>query len=259
MPSESMSTPDRRPLLGLVAVVTGASRGIGAATASCLAARGANVVLTCQHNEDALVNSAVALEAAHGISALAIVADNADESQVATVYRAVHSKFKRLDILVNNAGILGDAMIGMITQSMLDRVFAVNLSGAINNMQLAARLMRRNGRGAIINVSSIMGIRGNPGQVTYCASKAGLIGATLSAAKELAPHGIRVNAVAPGYIDTDLICGLDPVLHAQRIASICVGRPGSAEEVARAIVFLASDEASYITGQVLGVDGGMVI
>lgn len=256
---EARAAAELRPLSGRVAVITGASRGIGAATARLLAQRGAHVVLTAHENIEALSELADSLGHDYGVTALAALADVADEAQVAAVYRTVQAIFKRLDILVNNAGILGDAMIGMIGEPLLERVLSVNLAGAIRNLQLAARLMGRHGGGAIISVGSIIGRTGNAGQVAYAASKAGIVGMTLSAAKELGKQGIRVNAVAPGFIDTDMIRHLAPTVHAERIANIPLGRPGAAEEVARAIGFLVSDDASYITGQVLGVDGGMVI
>ncbi len=166
---------------------------------------------------------------------------------------------RRLDILVNNAGILRDALIGMISDAEINDVLRTNLIGAIQVTQAAARLMARGKNASIINISSIIGVRGNRGQLIYAASKAGLIGATLSAAKELAPQGVRVNAVAPGYIQTTMIANVPADIHAQRVASIGVGRVGDPQDVANLVLFLASDLSSYITGQVIGVDGGMVI
>ena len=180
-------------------------------------------------------------------------------AQVAVFYRKVFDRYRRLDVLVNNAGILGDAVIGMIGDDLIDNTLATNVKGAIYNLQAAARLMQRKKTGSIINLSSIIGTRGNRGQTVYGASKAAIIGLTQSAAKDLAPANIRVNAIAPGYIDTPMIAHLDPATHATRIANIGLGRVGKAEEVANAILFLASDLSSYVTGQVLGVDGGMVI
>ena len=224
---------------GKVAVVTGAGRGIGLATARLLAARGATVLRVGLGDEEA--------------------GDMGEPAQVAALWRQVHKRFGRLDILVNNAGILADARLGMIAQDMMRRALAVNLMGVIDNIQAASRLMRRAGGGAIVSVSSIVGLRGNAGQTVYAAAKAGIVGATLAAAKELAPDNIRVNAVAPGFIDTGMIAHLDPATTAERLAAIPLGRAGTALEVAEVIAFLASDAARYVTGQVVGVDGGMVL
>jgi len=241
-----------------VALVTGARRGIGLATARLLAANGARVVLVNRAEEEGAPPLATIASGLEG-DCIAITADIADPAQVTALYREVHKRFGRLDVLVNNAGILGDARLGMISDDMIRRVMATNLESVITNIQAASKLMRRTGGGAMVSVSSIIGLRGNPGQVVYGAAKAGIIGATLSAAKELAADRIRVNAVAPGFIDTDMIRHLTPQLTTERIAAIPLGRAGTAEEVAEAIVFLASDKARYITGQVLGVDGGMVL
>jgi len=229
---------------GKVAVVTGAGRGIGLAVARLLAVRGATVVRTglAQEEGDDYFQ-----------------ADMGKSDQVAALYRHVHKRFGRLDILVNNAGMLGDARLGMIADEMMGRVIDVNLKGAIVNIQAASKLMRRSGGGAIVSVSSIIGLRGNEGQVVYAATKAGIVGVTLSAAKELAADHIRVNAVAPGFIATDMIAHLDAETTAQRLAAIALGRAGTADEVAEVIVFLCSDAARYVTGQVIGVDGGMVL
>lgn len=229
---------------GKVALVTGAGRGIGLATARLLAARGATVLRSGLGADDAPDY---------------VQADMADPAQVAALFRTVHKRFGRLDVLVANAGILGDARLGMIAPDMMTRVLAVNLMGTIDAIQAASKLMRRSGGGAMVAVSSIVGLRGNAGQTVYAASKAGIVGAVLSAAKELAADGIRVNAVAPGFIDTDMVGHLDAQVTAERLAAIPLGRAGHADEVAEAIVFLCSDAARYVTGQVLGVDGGMVL
>jgi 3-oxoacyl-[acyl-carrier protein] reductase len=172
--------------------------------------------------------------------------------------RTILSRHKRLDILVNNAGIMRAAFIGMISADDIDRTIATNLTGLIHLIQSASRLMARLG-GSIVNLSSIVGTKGAAGQLVYAASKAGIIGATLAAAKELAPKGIRVNAVAPGYIDTDMTAKLGDEVRLQTLKSIGLGRAGTAEDVADAVLFLASDLSRYVTGQVLGVDGGMTI
>jgi 3-oxoacyl-[acyl-carrier protein] reductase len=241
-----------------VAVVTGAVEGIGWATARLLAAEGAAIALVGRTDDDRLAGRVAELEAA-GTDVLGIAADVADPAAVSACYREVFERWRRLDVLVANAGVLGDARIGMIGEDLLHHTLEVNLAGSIRHLQAAARLMLRARSGSIVLVSSIVGTHGNVGQVAYAASKAGLSGATLSAAKELGPSGIRVNAVAPGYIATRMIAHLPPEVHEARVAAIPAGRPGDADEVARVIAFLAGDLSSYVTGQVLGVDGGMVL
>jgi 3-oxoacyl-[acyl-carrier protein] reductase len=245
---------------GRVAVVTGASRGIGLAIASLLADHGAHVVLSSRSDVDKLHELAVGLSACAGRRCLGVQADVRQRSQVAQLYQTVFKQFKRLDILVNNAGILGDGLLGMIPESTIQDTLATNVEGAIHNLQAAAHLMRRSSEdGAVVNVSSIIGNRGNVGQSVYGASKAALIGLTLSAAKELAPYRVRVNAVCPGYIDTDMIAHLPPEIHEQRLSGIAMGRIGKPVDVANVVLFLVSDLSAYVTGQVIGVDGGMVI
>jgi 3-oxoacyl-[acyl-carrier protein] reductase len=243
---------------GRVAYVTGSTRGIGWAIASALASNGATLILNGHRNAE-LLRARVTELSALGVPVLGLICDVADPGQVKTVYKSIFKEFGRLDILINNAGILGDALLGMIPEETINRTLAVNTKGAIYNVQGAARLMSRNRSGSIVNVTSIVGTQGNAGQVVYSASKAALIGLTLSASKELAPQGIRVNAIAPGYIETEMIQHLDATTHEQRLASIAMGRVGKPEEVALAALFLASDLSSYITGQILGVDGGMKI
>ena len=174
-------------------------------------------------------------------------------------YEVILSKHKRLDILVNNAGIVANSLLGMIPQEQIEAVLRVNVQGVLNNLQYASRLMTRNKSGSVVNVASIVGRVGNAGQALYAGSKAAVIGVTLSAAKELAPQGIRVNAVAPGLIDTDMIRSLSPEVRTTLEKGIKMGRVGKPEDVADAIYFLASDLSGYVTGQVLGVDGGLVI
>ncbi|HXP95189.1 MAG TPA: SDR family NAD(P)-dependent oxidoreductase [Telmatospirillum sp.] len=248
-----------RTLEGRVAAITGASRGIGWAVAEAFAEAGANLALCAKHHPDDLKERADDLASRHGVTCLALGVDVARADQVAAFSKAIFGTFKRLDVLVNNAGILGDGLLGMIADETIAHVLDVNLAGMIRTMQVAARLLQRSGGGSIINIASIMGTRGASGQVLYAASKAGVVGASLAAAKELGPKGIRVNAVAPGYIDTEMIRGIPSELHRQRVASIVLGRVGLAEDVAKAVLFLASDQSSYITGQVIGVDGGMIL
>jgi 3-oxoacyl-[acyl-carrier protein] reductase len=248
-----------RLLAGKTAFVTGGSRGIGAAVAEALAAHGADVAIGGRSDPAGLDAAAAELAARHGVRTLAIAGDVGEPAQVAAAYQTIWRAWKRLDVLVNNAGVMENGVLGMITAEQIDRVLATNTRGAILHLQAAARLMGRSRVGAIVNVASILGVRGGAGQSVYAASKAALIGLTLSAAKELAGQGVRVNAVAPGYIDTELVRGLAEDVRAARLAQIGLGRIGTPAEVADVVVFLASDLARYVTGQVLGVDGGMVI
>lgn len=244
---------------GKVAFVTGSSRGIGWATARMFARNGATVVLN-NHSDPSLLESRVQeLSDCYGRPMAGHCVDVAKPQELARSYQEIFKRFGRLDVLVNNAGILGDGLMGLMPVASIERTFAVNTLGAIHNIQSAARLMAKNGGGSVINLSSIMGTNGSRGQAVYSASKAALIGLTCAVAKELAPQNIRVNAVAPGYIDTDLIKGLAPEVHAERLSSIGMGRIGAPEDVAKVITFLASDLAAYVTGQIIGVDGGMVV
>lgn len=231
-----------------VALVTGSTRGIGLAAARRLAEDGFTVVVNGTDAEAARAR-------ADELGGDALAFDVADADAVQAAARELFSRHKRLDVLVNNAGVLDDALLGMIDPR---RTFEVNALGVLNTMQACARLLARGDGGAIVNVASIIGITGNRGQVAYGGSKAAVIGMTRSAAKELAPK-VRVNAVAPGFIDTDMTRALDPEIFEQRVAAVGLGRAGTPEEVAEAIAWLASDRARYVTGQVLGVDGGMVI
>jgi 3-oxoacyl-[acyl-carrier protein] reductase len=233
----------------VIALVTGSTRGIGLAAARRLAEDGFTVVVNG-------TDEAAARRRADELGGDALAFDVADPAAVEAALRELFKRHKRLDALVNNAGILDDALLGMIKP---ERTFAVNALGVLHTMQAAARLLARGGGGAIVNVASIIGVVGNTGQVAYGGSKAAVIGMTRSAAKELAPQNVRVNAVAPGFIDTDMTRALPEDVFAERVASVGLARAGTPEEVAEAIAWLASDRARYVTGQVLGVDGGMVI
>lgn len=247
------------PLASKVAVVTGGSRGIGRASAELLASRGAAVVVLGKTDELRARTVAADISKQFGVEAIGLVADATSSTDVQRCYRDVHARFGQLDVLVNNAGILEDALIGMISSDLVSRLLQVNVAGAIQHLQVAARMMKRQGSGSIVNLSSIIGRVGNAGQIAYAASKAAVIGVTYSAAKELAPCGVRVNAVAPGFIDTDMTRALPTQVFSDRASSIAMGRIGNPADVAKVIGFLASDDSSYVTGQVIGVDGGMLI
>ncbi len=244
---------------GKVAYITGSTRGIGWATAKALAKAGATVILNGSSDQSLLDSRVSELEERFGVEARGLLCDVADSSAVKSCYQAIFREFKRLDILVNNAGVLNDALLGMITDENIRTTIGINTVGVINNLQGAARLMSRGDGGSIVNVSSIIGTNGNEGQVVYAASKSAILGITWSAAKELASKKIRVNAVAPGFIDTDMTRQLPPAKYEERMASIKMRRIGTAEDVANAILFFASDMSAYVTGQILGVDGGMLI
>jgi len=241
-----------------VAIVTGGSRGIGRAVCLELARRGAHVVLCYAGNTEAAQSTVAACEAL-GVRALAIQASVADEAAIQTLVAQTLETFGRVDILVNSAGITRDGLTMRMSQADFDAVVDTNLKGTFLCMKAACRPMVKQRCGRIVAVSSVVGLRGNPGQTNYAASKAGLIGLGKSLAKELASRDVTVNLVAPGLIDTDMTAALPEAARAALLASIPMGRMGAAEDVARAVAFLASDEAAYITGQVLCVDGGMAV
>jgi 3-oxoacyl-[acyl-carrier protein] reductase len=242
-------------LTGQVAVVTGGSRGIGAAVAALLAERGAAVVVSGR-DEGRLKVVVQAMEAQGG-SALGVVADAARRENAERLLEAARERFGRLDILVNNAGITRDALLVRMKDDDWDRVMEINLRGAFLMTRAAGRVMMRQRSGRIINIASAAGAMGNAGQANYAASKAGLIGLTKALALEVASRNITVNAVAPGMIDTDMTRAIAAQAHGTWAERIPLKRLGTADEVAAAVAFLASDEASYITGQVLAVNGGM--
>ena len=243
-------------LTGKTAIVTGGSRGIGKAVCLELARRGCNIVLSFAGNT-AAADQTVAECQALGVQALAVQGNVADADAVKALFDAALKQFGAVDILVNNAGITRDNLLMLLKEEDFDAVVDTNLKGTFLCMKAAVRPMMKQRHGRIISLSSVVGLHGNAGQVNYAATKAGVIGMTKSLAKELAGRSITVNAVAPGFIDTDMTAVLPEKAKEAILASIPMARLGAAEDVANAVAFLASDEAGYITGQVLAVDGGM--
>lgn len=239
-----------------VALVTGGGKGIGAAIARELAKEGAAVMINYSTSAEAAdqVKNDIITE---GGNAETYKCDVADYNEVKAMIGYITKTWGRLDILVNNAGIVRDNLLIRMAEEDFDRVIDINLKGTFNCIRNAARTMMKQRYGRIINISSVVGVYGNAGQVNYAASKAGIIGMTKSAAKELGSRGITVNAIAPGFIESDMTGALKEDLKKEMLSAISLGCFGNAEDVAHAAGFLASDKARYITGQVLGVDGGM--
>jgi 3-oxoacyl-[acyl-carrier protein] reductase len=258
MPFSSGESSTTHMLLGKKVLITGAGRGIGNAIAHLFARHGAEVFINGR--DEKVINALkVELEAAYAAVVHSIPFDVADPDAVKKGFRTLFALTKSLDVLVNNAGILDDALIGMVSHAQIQQTFSANTFSVLYCSQYAARMMQRNKRGSIINMASIIGRVGNAGQAVYGGSKAAVIGITQSLAKELAAQNIRVNAIAPGFIDTDMARSIPDEKYQQRMNSIAMGRIGTSEEVANVALFLASDLASYVTGQVIGVDGGMLI
>lgn len=244
-------------LKGKTALITGGARGIGAAITATLAAQGANVAVIYAGSQEKAEALCAQCAQDHGVHAQAYQCDVADFAAAKAVVAQVKKDFGTVDILVNNAGITRDGLLMMMKESDFDDVISANLRGTFLCMKAVSRTMMKQRYGRIVNLSSVVGLHGNAGQVNYAASKAGVIGMTKSLAKELASRGVTVNAVAPGFIATDMTAAMTDAAKEATLAAIPMSRLGAPEDVARAVAFLASDEAAYITGQVLAVDGGM--
>ena len=238
------------------AIVTGGSRGIGRAVCLALAAQGLDIVVNYAGSAAAAAETAVLCEE-KGVKAITVQADVSTAEGADALFEAAMAAFGRVDVLVNNAGITRDGLILRMTEEDFDQVISTNLKGAFLCAKKAARIMMKQRYGRIISISSVVGVHGNAGQANYAASKAGLIGMTKSLAKELGSRHITANAVAPGFIDTDMTRVLPEAAKTALLGQIPLGALGRPEDIGSAVAFLASEQAGYITGQVLGVDGGM--
>ena len=238
------------------AIVTGGSRGIGRAVCLALAAQGLDIVVNYAGSAAAAAETAVLCEE-KGVKAITVQADVSTAQGADALFEAAMAALGRVDVLVNNAGITRDGLILRMTEEDFDQVIATNLKGAFLCAKKAARIMMKQRYGRIISISSVVGVHGNAGQANYAASKAGLIGMTKSLAKELGSRHITANAVAPGFIDTDMTRVLPEAAKTALLGQIPLGALGRPEDIGSAVAFLASEQAGYITGQVLGVDGGM--
>lgn len=238
-----------------VALITGASRGIGRAVAEVFAEHGAKLVLTARSDLRELADELIG----KGAEVLALSGDINEDAHAKELIKETRARFGRLDILVNNAGILVQGVLGMMPMNVARQLFETNVVSMINMTQYAARVMSGQKAGSIINIASIAGTEGINGASAYSASKAAVVGFTYAAAKELGPKQVRVNAIAPGFIDTDMTRQLAPEFYQRNLSNIRMGRIGTPRDVAEAALFLGSDLSGYVTGQVLGVDGGFQV
>ena len=245
-------------LEGKTALVTGASRGIGKAIALKLAEEGADIAFFYSNNEEKAKETIKELEAKN-VKALGLKVDVSNSTEVTEAVKTIEKEFGSVDILVNNAGITRDNLLIRMSEEDWEDVLDINLKGAFLTTKAVARKMMKTRYGKIINISSIVGVKGNVGQGNYSASKAGVIGFTKSMAQELASRGIRVNAIAPGFIETDMTDVLKDEVKTEMLKNIPLGNLGKPEDIANLVVFLASSKADYITGQVINIDGGMVM
>lgn len=247
-----------KPLQGKTALVTGSSRGIGRSIALALAEAGADVAVNYAGNEEAAARVVAEIEA-FGVRAYAAKAHVGSSEQFEGMVKSMLEAWGRIDILVNNAGITRDNLIMRMKEEEFDQVIETNLKGVFNGIKAVTRPMMKQRSGRIINISSVVGVLGNAGQANYVAAKAGVIGLTKASARELASRGITVNCVAPGFIETDMTDELPEEYRQKLLADIPLARLGQPEEIANAVLFLAGDSASYMTGQTLHVDGGMAM
>lgn len=245
-------------LKGKCAVITGASRGIGKCIATKFAKEGANVVINYRNNEEEALKVKQELEDL-GSQVLVVKADVSELEQAENLIKEAKKEFGRVDILVNNAGITKDNLIIKMKEEDFDSVIKTNLKGAFNCLKAVTPIMLKQKYGKIVNMASVVGVVGNPGQVNYCASKAGLIGMTKSLAKEIGSRNITVNAIAPGFIDTDMTKILSDDQKKKILSQIPLNKFGNVEDIANVALFLGSENSNYITGQVIHVDGGMAM
>lgn len=245
-------------LKGKCAVITGASRGIGKCIATKFAKEGANVVINYRNNEEEALKVKQELEDL-GSQVLVVKADVSELEQAENLIKEAKKEFGRVDILVNNAGITKDNLIIRMKEEDFDSVIKTNLKGAFNCLKAVTPIMLKQKYGKIVNMASVVGVVGNPGQVNYCASKAGLIGMTKSLAKEVGSRNIKVNAIAPGFIDTDMTKILSDDQKKKILSQIPLNKFGNVEDIANVALFLGSENSNYITGQVIHVDGGMAM
>ena len=241
------------------ALVTGASRGIGRITAIMLAQRGFTVAVNYFAGFEDVANEVKDAIEKEGGRAIIVPGDVSKAADVEAMFATIKEQFGRLDLLVNNAGITRDSLLMRLKEADWDSVINIDLKSCFLTIKAVAPIMMKQRSGAIVNIASVVGITGNIGQINYSAAKAGVIGVTKTAAKELAGRGIRVNAVAPGFIQTSMTAVIPDNIKEEMLRSVPLSRMGQPEDVARAVCFLASDDAAYITGQVLKVDGGMVM
>ncbi len=241
-----------------VAFITGSARGLGRAIAEKVAAENAKVIIT-DINETMAISTAAEISQKYGVETIALKHDVSSEESTREVVKLIINKFSRIDILVNNAGITRDARLMMMKQEDWDLVLKINLTGAFICTKLVSKQMLKQNSGSIVNIASVVGLTGNIGQANYSASKAGLIGLTKTTAKELAERGVNVNAIAPGFIQSDMTHVLAEEVSQKLLSQIPMNLYGKPEDVANAVLFLVSDLAKYITGQVINVDGGMVM